>query len=45
MLSERKGNRMTVDVISSETEALGWKPSRSVKEYIEKLRINSWCNF
>jgi UDP-glucose 4-epimerase len=45
MLPERKGNRMTVDVISSKTEALGWKPSRSVKEYIEKLRINSWCNF
>jgi len=45
MLPERKGNRMTADVISSKTEALGWKSSISVKDYIEELRINSWCHF
>jgi len=42
MLPERKGNRMTADVISAKTEALGWKPMRTIKGYIEKLRINNW---
>jgi UDP-glucose 4-epimerase len=38
MLAERKGNRMTADVISAKTEALGWKPSKTIKEYIENLK-------
>jgi UDP-glucose 4-epimerase len=42
MLPERKGNRMTADVISTKTEALGWKPTRTVKEYIEEQRKNNW---
>ncbi len=42
MLSERKGNRMVADVISAKTEALGWKPTRKLKDYIEECRANSW---
>ena len=42
MLPERKGNRMTADVISAKTEALGWKPTHTIKEYIEEMRANNW---
>ncbi len=42
MLPERKGNRMTADVVTSKTEALGWKPTKTIKDYIEELRKNSW---
>ena len=42
MLPERAGNRMTADVISAKTEALGWKPTRTIKEYIDLQRANSW---
>ena len=42
MLPERKGNRMIADVISAKTEALGWKPTHTIKEYINKLRNNNW---
>lgn len=42
ILPERKGNRMTADVITSKTEALGWKPTRTIKEYIEEQRANNW---
>lgn len=35
MLPERKGNRMTADVMTSKTAALGWKPTHSVKDYIK----------
>lgn len=34
MLPERKGNRMTAEVITSKTEALGWKATQSIKDYI-----------
>lgn len=37
MLPERKGNRMTAEVVTSKTEALGWAPKRSVKEYIKEI--------
>ncbi len=40
MLPERKGNRMTADVITSKTEALGWKPTTVIKDYIEDLKNN-----
>jgi UDP-glucose 4-epimerase len=42
MLPERKGNRMTADVLTDKTEALGWKATRSVKEYIKNLRDNKF---
>ena len=42
MLPERKGNRMTADVISAKTEALGWKPKRKIRDYIDLLQKNNW---
>jgi len=42
MLPERKGNRMTADVVSAKTEALGWKPTKTIKDYIEECRANDW---
>jgi UDP-glucose 4-epimerase len=33
---------MTADVISAKTEALGWKPTRTIGKYIEELRIKEW---
>lgn len=42
MLPERKGNRMTADVMTAKTEALGWKPTRTIKSYIKELKQNEW---
>ena len=42
MLPERRGNRMTADVLSSKTLALGWSPSLSIYTYINELRENGW---
>jgi len=37
MLPERNGNRMTADLVSEKTTALGWKAKHSVKKHITKL--------
>lgn len=37
ILPERKGNRMTSEVVCSKTKALGWKPKRSLEEYIQRF--------
>jgi UDP-glucose 4-epimerase len=42
MLPERKGNRMTADVISEKTQALGWSPKRTISGYIQECRKNNW---
>lgn len=42
MLPERKGNRMTADVVADKTKALGWSPKRTLAEYIQALRKNNW---
>ncbi len=42
MLPERKGNRMIADVVTEKTKALGWKPKRTVSEYINNLKKNNW---
>ena len=42
MLPERKGNRMTADVVTDKTQALGWSPKRTLKDYIETLKANNW---
>jgi UDP-glucose 4-epimerase len=42
MLPERMGNRMSADVVTSKTEALGWQPQRKLIDYIEELRKNNW---
>jgi len=42
MLPERKGNRMMADVVTAKTEALGWKPTKRLKDYIMQLKENNW---
>ena len=42
MLPERKGNRMSADVMTAKTESLGWKPTKTIKHYIEELRKDDW---
>ena len=37
MLPERKGNRMTAEVVTKKTEELGWKAKRHIKDFIEEL--------
>lgn len=37
MLPERKGNRMTGDVITDKTKALGWNTEKNLKDYINTL--------
>ena len=40
MLPERKGNRMTADVVTAKTEALGWKATKSINDYIYSAKLN-----
>ncbi len=42
MLPERKGNRMSADVVSAKTQALGWSPKRKLADYIEEIKANNW---
>ena len=42
MLSERRGNRMMGELITSKTEKLGWRAKESIEEYINSCRINEW---
>jgi UDP-glucose 4-epimerase len=42
MLPERRGNRMTAEVITDKTKALGWEPKRKLEEYIQECRENNW---
>jgi len=39
ILPERKGNRMTADMVISKTEVLGWSAKRSIRDYIEALMV------
>jgi UDP-glucose 4-epimerase len=40
MIPERKGNRMTADVVTSKTIKLGWSAKVDVREYIKKIINN-----
>ncbi len=42
MLPERRGNRMSAEVITDKTKALGWKPKRKLKNYINECRKKNW---
>ena len=42
MLPERKGNRMTAEVMTAKTQSLGWSAKRSLASYIEECRESSW---
>jgi len=38
MIPERKGNRMSADVITDKILALGWKPKFNLEDYVKSLR-------
>ena len=38
LIPERKGNRMDALVVTTKTEALGWRSNNSIKEYINLLK-------
>ena len=40
MLPERKGNRMMSRVITQKTEALGWKATKHIEDFIQDLKNN-----
>ncbi len=42
MLPERRGNRMSAEVMTEKTKALGWSSRQKLKDYIEKYRENNW---
>jgi len=42
MLPERRGNRLSADVIDQKTRQLGWAPKHNLKDYISNLRANNW---
>ena len=42
MLPERRGNRMSAEVLSAKTKALGWTPKRKLEVYIKKCEENGW---
>ena len=41
-LPKREGNRMNAPVITSKTEALGWKATKAVDAYIMEAKKNNW---
>lgn len=41
MLPERRGNRMTAEVITEKTQSLGWKAVRDIREYVEGVRLQN----
>ena len=44
MLPERPGNRLTAEVLTEKTHALGWKPKEKLSDYIIELKNNDWKN-
>ena len=42
MLPERRGNRMSAEVVSDKTKALGWNAKRKLVDYIEECRKKQW---
>jgi len=37
MLPERRGNRMTAEVMTEKTKSLGWKPKKRLEDYIKSV--------
>lgn len=42
MLPERRGNRMTAEVVTEKTQSLGWKAQKTIKSYLNELKKNNW---
>ena len=41
ILPERKGNRMSAQVVCDKTKKLGWKETYSIKNYIDEIKENA----
>lgn len=41
-LPERRGNRMSAEVVTNKTRALGWSPKYKLEDYICLLKKNNW---
>jgi UDP-glucose 4-epimerase len=42
IIPERKGNRMSSDVVTSKIEEFGWSPKKSIVDYIKECRELDW---
>lgn len=42
MLATRRGNRLTAQVLTNKTKALGWVPKNKLIDYINECRVNKW---
>jgi UDP-glucose 4-epimerase len=42
MVPERRGNRMTAEVITEKTKALGWLPEKNLEDYINQCKKKNW---
>lgn len=42
ILPERRGNRLSAEVITKNTEALGWSPKHELEDYIKSLKNSNW---
>ena len=42
MIPERKGNRMSADILTERTRSLGWESKKSIVDYIDVLKKNDW---
>ena len=42
MLETRRGNRLTAQVLTDKTRALGWTPKNKLIDYISACRVNKW---
>ena len=40
-LPERKGNRMSADVVTKKTKDLGWKPKFNINSYIKEFKLEN----
>lgn len=43
MLPPRRGNRMSAEVVTQKTQALGWAPKTELADYIAGLKENNWA--
>lgn len=42
MLPERRGNRMTSEIVTDKTKSLGWLPKIKLADYINDCKKNNW---
>ena len=42
MLPERRGNRMSAEVMTEKTKALGWSSNKKLADYIKECRESEW---